>query len=444
MNFMSQKYRISAPQHITFNMHTVIKPQTASCYTVTSLYAKDFTYNLPPERIAVRPAEQRDQSRLLAACSTSRSISHHSFSDLPALLPAQSMIITNVTKVITARLEARKPTGGAVEILLLEPDNKHSAEDNLAQYALSRWKCMLGGRNLTADMILAGDANGCSFTAKICEKFSQEAIIEFCWQPSDITFGELIERAGNMPLPPYIKRRADASDAVRYQTVYARSPGSAAAPTAGLHFTPEILAQTEARGIARAELILAVGLGTFKPIETELIGDIVMHSEKIGISLAELQRITAHFNNNLPVICVGTTSLRAMESLYWFGVGILENRVDTEGTEFCVEQWTPYERRDNYPSASEALNTVINWAISNNLSELRGSTSLLIAPGYRFGTADGLITNFHQPGSTLLLLVAAFLGCNFWREVYGEALKDKDYRFLSYGDACLFRRFADK
>lgn len=425
-------------------MQATVKPDTATDFDsrVFSLQAVEFTYHLPPERIALRPAEHRDQSKLLMANSESNSISHHYFSELPALLPAQCMIITNATKVIAARLEARKPTGGVVEILLLEPDNEYSAEENLARYALSRWKCLLGGRNLVADMILVGDANGCSFIARICEKFSQEAILEFSWQPSDITFGELIESMGNIPLPPYMKRRADSSDTERYQTVYARSPGSAAAPTAGLHFTPEILAQTEARGITRAELILTVGLGTFKPIETELIGDIAMHSEKIGISIAELQRIAAHFDKNLPVICVGTTSLRAMESLYWFGVEILENKVNLKNTDFSVAQWTPYEHRNYYPSASEALNTVINWAISHNLSELRGSTSLLIAPGCHFGTADGLITNFHQPGSTLLLLVAAFLGDNFWRKVYDEALKDKGYRFLSYGDACLFRRFS--
>lgn len=408
------------------------------------LHSGDYTYHLPPGRIAVRPAERRDQSRLLAACSASHSISHHRFAELPTLLPAQSMIIANATKVIAARLEAQKPTGGMVEILLLEPDGAGPAEESLAQLGASRWKCMLGGRKLSTGMMLAGCADEYSFTARICEKHSLEAIVEFHWQPSDITFGELIDRVGNTPLPPYIKRRADTSDAERYQTVYARSPGSAAAPTAGLHFTPEIFTQIEARGIIRAELILTVGLGTFKPIETELIRDITMHSEKICVSLAELQKIIAHFDKNLPVTCVGTTSLRAMESLYWFGVEILENKANTAGEKFSVAQWVPYRKRSYYPPASDALGAAANWAASNNMSELRGSTSLLIAPGYRFGTADGLITNFHQPGSTLLLLVAAFLGTDFWRKVYDEALNDGGYRFLSYGDACLFRRDLNK
>lgn len=402
------------------------------------LQTADFTYILPPERIAVRPLARRDYSRMLIADAPTQSIIHRHFYDLPELLPADALLITNATKVIAARLEARKPTGGAVEIFLLEPADAPSAAEGLVMRGSCRWRCLLGGRKLRTGIILSGGSSGVEFTAAIVSEEGVERVLEFQWH-TGVTFGELIQRTGATPLPPYIKRRADAEDTERYQTVYAREEGAVAAPTAGLHFTPDVFAALESRGITRAEVVLAVGLGTFKPMEEEFVRDVVMHAEKIHITLTELRRITTHCTEKRPIVCVGTTSLRTIESLYWFGVELLEKRADTHLESFFVSQWTPYAERGYYPSAEEALGAVLQWANTNNLDEIRGATALMIAPGYRFGTAQGLLTNFHQPSSTLLLLVACFLGRNFWREVYHSALEN-DYRFLSYGDSSLLWR----
>ncbi len=403
------------------------------------LSTKDYTYELPPNRIAAHPAAKRESSRLLAAKANEREISHHIFSELPVLLPENTLLITNNTKVIPARIQAQKPTGGTVEIFLLEPAGDASVFDELRQCSTGRWRCLLGGRKMHAGMQLKGKSEQLSFTAVICNAYNCEAIIEFQWQPSELTFGELLSKLGTMPLPPYIKRSADVSDIERYQTVYARELGSVAAPTAGLHFTSDILDKLEKNGISRAELTLNVGLGTFKPITVDKVNDIEMHSEKIQITITELRRITNHFEKKMPVVCIGTTSLRTLESLYWFGVELLENRIGEDCDRIIVDQWMPYTSKKTYQPAFEALRAVIQWAEERNMDIINGTTSLLIAPKYHFGTANGLITNFHQPGSTLLLLAAAFLGSDFWRSVYNEALQ-YDYRFLSYGDACLFWR----
>lgn len=415
-------------------------PETSHDTTllIPGLKTEDFTYTLPPERIAVRPLAQRDHSRMLTADARTQSITHGHFYDVPEALPPDTLLIINATKVIAARLEARKSTGGAVEIFLLEPTDAPSAAEGLVMRGFCRWRCLLGGRNLRTGTILSGGSSGAEFTAVIASEEGVERVLEFQWN-SGLTFGELISRIGATPLPPYIKRRADDGDKERYQTVYAREEGAVAAPTAGLHFTPDVFAALESRGISCAEVVLAVGLGTFKPMEEEFVRDVEMHAEKIHVTLSALRRITAHCAEKRPVVCVGTTSLRTIESLYWFGVELMEKKADIHSDSFFVGQWTPYAERGYYPSAEEALGAVIQWANANNLDEIRGATALMIAPGYRFGTAQGLLTNFHQPGSTLLLLVACFLGRDFWREVYHSALEN-DYRFLSYGDSSLLWR----
>ncbi|WP_236668774.1 S-adenosylmethionine:tRNA ribosyltransferase-isomerase [Hymenobacter rubidus] len=401
----------------------------------------DFTYPLPAERIAPEPLPDRAASRLLV--SRDGVISDKTFRDLPGELPADSLLIFNDTRVVRARLLARRPTGGQVELFCLEPVAPHrSLELALQQTGSCTWRCLIGnGRRWKAGPVRLEFATADGQAATLhAERQTQEAgtaLIAFRWTPAELPFAEVLRAAGHLPLPPYIDRPDTAADAVRYQTVYAAAEGAVAAPTAGLHFTSEILAELQEKGIQTGHITLHVGAGTFQPVKADRMADHPMHTEPILVTAALLRQLLAH--RPRPVLAVGTTSLRTLETLYWLGAGLLlqPNATAPGSSELLVTQWQPYDMAPEATQISpeEALTALLRYLEALGTDTLEASTRLLIAPGYRFRLVDGLITNFHQPESTLLLLVAALLGTG-WRAVYEHALRH-GYRFLSYGDSSL-------
>ena len=410
-----------------------------------NLSIHDFSYLLPPERIAPEPLPDRAASRLLVSRNGQLSDKH--FRDLPAELPADSLLIFNDTRVVRARLLARRPTGGQVELFCLEPVAPHRAlELALQQTDHCTWRCLVGNGRRWKDGPVTLDfetADGQPATLR-AERQIQEAgtaLIDFRWEPAELPFAEVLRAAGHLPLPPYIARPDTAADALRYQTVYAAAEGAVAAPTAGLHFTPELLGELQQRGFAIGHITLHVGAGTFQPVKADRMADHPMHTEPILVTAALLRQLLAH--RPRPVLAVGTTSLRTLETLYWLGVGLLHATDSVSEitkpapAELLVTQWQPYdlaEFADNI-SAETALAALLRHLEAAGTDTLQANTRLLIAPGYRFRLVDGLITNFHQPESTLLLLVAALLGPG-WHAVYDHALAH-GYRFLSYGDSSL-------
>ena len=398
----------------------------------------DFTYPLPAGRIAPEPLPDRAASRLLV--SRSGIISDQNFRDLPGELPAGALLIFNDTRVVRARLLARRPTGGQVELFCLEPVAPHrSLELALQQTGHCTWRCLVGNGRRWRDgpVRLEFETRDGQPAILHAERQAQEtgtALIDFRWEPAELPFAEVLRAAGHLPLPPYIDRPDTAADAVRYQTVYAAAEGAVAAPTAGLHFTPEILTELQARGFAIGHVTLHVGAGTFQPVKADHMADHPMHTEPIIVTAALLRQLLAH--RPQPVIAVGTTSLRTLETLHWLGAGLLLNP-GAEPGELLVTQWQPYEQAEAAASISPeaALMALLGYLEARGTDTLEASTRLLIAPGYRFRLVNGLVTNFHQPESTLLLLVAALLGPG-WRAVYDHALAH-GYRFLSYGDSSL-------
>ncbi|HEX8658822.1 MAG TPA: S-adenosylmethionine:tRNA ribosyltransferase-isomerase [Hymenobacter sp.] len=408
------------------------------------LSVHDFTYVLPSDRIAPEPLPDRAASRLLV--SKQGVISDKGFRDLPSELPAGSMLVFNDTRVVRARLLARRPTGGQVELFCLEPVAPHrSLELALQQTGRCTWRCLVGNgrRWKEGPVTLEFETADGQATTLWAERQTQEvgtALIDFRWEPASLPFAEVLRAGGHLPLPPYLGRPDTATDAVRYQTVYAAAEGAVAAPTAGLHFTPELLAELQQRGFSIGHVTLHVGAGTFQPVKADHMADHTMHTEPILVTAALLRQLLAH--RPRPIVAVGTTSLRTLESLYWLGVALLQAQPATPpGTrptgELLVTQWQPYETTDPAAAASPevALAALLAHLEASGTDTLQASTQLLIAPGYRFRLVDGLITNFHQPESTLLLLVAALLGPD-WRAVYDHALAN-GYRFLSYGDSSL-------
>ncbi|GAA3993198.1 S-adenosylmethionine:tRNA ribosyltransferase-isomerase [Hymenobacter antarcticus] len=399
----------------------------------------DFTYPLPAERIAPEPLPDRAASRLLV--SRSGVISDKHFRDLPGELPADSLLIFNDTRVVRARLLARRPTGGQVELFCLEPVAPHrSLELALQQTGHCTWRCLVGnGRRWKEGPVTLEFTTTEGQTATLhAERQTQEAgtaLIDFRWEPATLPFAEVLRAAGHLPLPPYIARPDTATDAVRYQTVYAAVEGAVAAPTAGLHFTPEILAELREKGFSTGHITLHIGAGTFQPVKADHMAEHPMHAEPILVTAALLRQLLAH--RPRPVLAVGTTSMRTLETLFWLGVGLLQNPAGNEPHELLVTQWQPYEQAEAaaHISPEAALTALLRYLEAQGTDTLEASTRLLIAPGYRFRLISGLITNFHQPESTLLLLVAALLGPD-WRAVYDHALAH-DYRFLSYGDSSL-------
>lgn len=394
----------------------------------------DYTYHLPADRIAAHPLPDRDASRLLIY--RHEKIEESIYHDIAAHLPADSLIVFNDTRVIEARLLFQKPTGGVIEIFCLEPHEQYpDITTAMLQEDKVWWKCMIGGASKWKHgMMLQKEITHTDqkivLTASIKERRSDSFVIEFSWTPK-FSFAALLHEAGSIPLPPYIKREAQAEDAERYQTVYAAANGSVAAPTAGLHFTDHILNELHAKNIRSAFVTLHVGAGTFKPVKTATIGEHDMHAELIHVSRETIHSLYEYADKK--IIAVGTTSLRTIESLYWLGVKMY-NDPQLSAADCILHQWEAYELNVDI-TAKDALQSLLNWMHNNDLYTLTARTQLLIAPGYQLQLADILITNFHQPQSTLLLLVAAVAG-EGWRKIYDYAMEN-GFRFLSYGDGCL-------
>ncbi len=402
----------------------------------SSLLINDYTYTLPDDRIARYPLPERDASKLLVY--QNGVIMDAQYRDIGQYLPAGSLLVFNNTKVVEARMLFQKPSGGIIELFCLEPHERFGdISTGLLQQGRVHWKCLVGGASkwkpgqvLRKEM----EDNGVLITveAHYIEKQADCFVIEFSWGPAHWSFAEILHHAGLLPLPPYLKRVAESSDRERYQTIYAAHEGSVAAPTAGLHFTPALFDKLRQKDIHPAFLTLHVGAGTFKPVKAATIGDHLMHAELIDVQADGIRQLAGAGSN---LFAVGTTSLRTLESLYWMGVKtILDPSLPY--TSLPVEQWEVYEDRLalNLP-VKEALENLLQWMERSGLDRLLVKTQILIAPGYRLRTIKGLITNFHQPQSTLLLLVAAVAGDD-WRSIYEHALQH-DYRFLSYGDGCL-------
>ena len=399
-----------------------------------NLSIKDFTYDLPAQKIANYPLAERDESRLLIyrKGNITEDIYHH----LANHIPPDSLLVFNNTKVIEARLLFQKPTGGVIELFCLEPDEQYpditTAMRNEGQVL---WKCLVGGaskwkKGQRLQKQITNGSKSIVLHAAYKEKGADHFIIQFSWSPADLTFAEILHGAGAIPLPPYIKRPAEASDAQRYQTVYANTDGSVAAPTAGLHFTPYVFDRLKERNIQTAFVTLHVGAGTFKPVKTQTIGDHDMHAESISVSSTTIEQLLNKIGDD--IIAVGTTSLRTVESLYWLGVKTMVSP-SIENPE--LTQWEVYDGLPNNIDSRTALQSLLAWMRTNDKEFLVTKTQIIIVPGYQPRLATAIITNFHQPSSTLLLLVAALIG-DQWKKVYDYALKN-NFRFLSYGDGSL-------
>jgi len=397
----------------------------------------NYTYHLPDDRIAPHPLADRDASKLLVY--RDGIISDQNFHQLADFLPANSLLFFNNTRVMEARIIFQKPSGGFIEVFCLEPhESLGTISKALHQKKSVLWKCLIGGASKwKKGMILEKKAESAESSlclqAKLLEKKSDHFIIEFSWKPSEIDFVNVLHLIGAIPLPPYIKRKPSADDSERYQTIYADQQGSVAAPTAGLHFTDSLFSKLASKNIHPEFLTLHVGAGTFKPVKAERMEGHDMHPEYIDVSRSTIEKLVASLDQ--PIFAVGTTSLRTLESLYWMGTKTLPNpAIDFD--DVAVQQWDPYEQTSKEISASESINALLHWMSLRKMERILTKTKLLIAPGYPFRIIDGLITNFHQPQSTLLLLVSALIG-DEWKKVYQYALEN-EFRFLSYGDGCLF------
>lgn len=397
---------------------------------IQSIDLKEYEYTLPEERIAKHPLEKRDHSKLL---EYKNGVLHHRhFFDLPTLLDSDSLLVYNNTKVIPARLIFQRQTGARIEVFLLQPVAPSRV---MSQIMASKkpvvWETMIGnvkkwkeGEELQGTVTVAN--RQVILTARLLNRVLKQ--VEFSWSDEEIAFVDLVEACGETPLPPYLNRKAEEEDKSRYQTVYSEKEGAVAAPTAGLHFTEEIFSGLRKKGIQEAALTLHVSAGTFQPIKVDTVEEHTMHSEQMEITLETIEKLLKHEGK---IVAVGTTSVRTLESMYWFGVQLLENR----GGIFQIEKLAPYTRRETLPTRKEALEAIVKEMNAKSVDSLLGTTEIFLFPGYQFQLVDGLITNFHQPGSTLVLLIAALLGKD-WKMVYQEALAN-NYRFLSYGDSSL-------
>ena len=400
---------------------------------IPDIKIEDYNYVLPDERIAKYPLSERDSSKLLVykdgACAETV------FKNLPQHIPAGSMMVFNDTKVVPARLFFKRPTGAHIEIFCLEPDTPSEYNTNFATTGNCRWKCVIGNSKRLKDNELlhldsdSGEFDGISPKARLISRDGQTGIVEFSWQ-GGIPFSELLERCGRIPIPPYLNRATEAIDIERYQTLYAHIRGSVAAPTAGLHFTSEVLEAIAGRGVDIENVCLHVGAGTFLPVKSSTIASHPMHREPFSVSRNLLCRILSATGG---ITAVGTTSVRTLESLYYAGASCIE-----KGHPEDVTQWAPYEREWTY-STKEALEALVKYLDDNGLDKLQIGTRIIIVPGFDFRLVDRMVTNFHQPQSTLLLLISAFVGGD-WQTIYNYAL-GHGFRFLSYGDSSLlFRR----
>lgn len=418
---------------------------------------EEYDYPLPDERIAKFPLAERDSSKLLV-CLNGK-VSEDRFTSLPHYLPKGALMVFNNTRVIQARLHFRKETGALIEVFCLEPLVPREYVSMFAQTDSCVWLCMVGnlkkwkGGTLTRAIEVNGqpvelcvermdDATSSVRGMTYCTTSSPEFPVRFSWHSQDerpITFAEVLQACGELPIPPYLNRKTQESDLRTYQTVYSKVDGSVAAPTAGLHFTENVLKALDDCGIERDEVTLHVGAGTFKPVKSEFIGDHAMHSEYIVVRRATIEKLIAHGGE---AIAVGTTSVRTLESLYYIGL-ILLRHPDASEEELHVPQWMPYESADDIPTL-EALGAILRWMETGGYDCLHTTTQIIIVPGYKFHIVRRMVTNFHQPKSTLLLLVSAFVGNHadgtpVWRDIYDFALAH-DFRFLSYGDSSILGR----
>ena len=393
----------------------------------------EYNYQLPDERIAKFPIAERDHSKLLVY--EHGQISDDVFYHLPKYLPKNSLMVFNNTKVIQARLHFRKETGALIEIFLLEPIVPADYEQMFQTVGSCSWSCLVGNLKKWKEGELTRqiEVNGQSFTLRASRRGEHGTghQIDFEWDAQTVSFSEILEAVGELPIPPYLNRKTQESDKTTYQTVYSKIKGSVAAPTAGLHFTEKVLHEIDACGIDREELTLHVGAGTFKPVKSECIEGHEMHSEYISVRRQTLEKLLQH---DASAIAVGTTSVRTLESLYYIGLK-LESSPDLSEDELHVSQWEPYEQKGASIPAAQAIQNIVEYLDRYQRSVLNTSTQIIIAPGYEYKIVKVLITNFHQPQSTLLLLVSAFLKGD-WRRVYDYALSN-DFRFLSYGDSSL-------
>ena len=390
----------------------------------------EYDYPLPDERIAKYPLAERDTSKLLLY--KGGEIIEENFANLPSFIPQGALMVFNNTRVIQARLRFRKETGAQIEVFCLEPEQPADYQQMFQETKECVWQCLVGNSSRWKSGVLSQVINigGVDVTLSV-ERVSSAAVnlVRFFWD-GGFTFAELLEAAGELPIPPYLNRKTEENDKNTYQTVYSKVKGSVAAPTAGLHFTPAVLSALDAVGVQRGEVTLHVGAGTFKPVKSELIADHEMHEEYIEVQRSLLERIVAAGG---AAVAVGTTSVRTLESLYFLGEKVSENPA-IEESELCVGQWEPYNREHTL-STVEALTALLQWLDAKGLDRVHSHTRIMIAPGYNFRIVKAIVTNFHQPKSTLLLLVSAFIGGN-WRKVYDYALAH-GFRFLSYGDSSL-------
>ena len=394
----------------------------------------DFNYNLPDERIAKFPIAQRDHSKLLVY--RHGEVSDDTFYHLPDYLPEGALMVFNNTKVIQARMHFRKETGALIEVFLLEPADPTDYELMFQLTSHCSWLCLIGNLKkwkegtLKRDFTIKGER--LTLTATRRQMVGNSHWVDLEWNNANVTFAEILEEVGELPIPPYLNRNTEESDKTTYQTVYSKIKGSVAAPTAGLHFTEDVLHAIDEKGIDREEVTLHVGAGTFKPVKSEEIEGHEMHTEYICVRRETLEKLIAH---DAKAIAVGTTSVRTLESLYYMGCRLVRNP-DLSERELHIDQWEPYEERagEEIPPV-EALKHLLDWLDRNHLPALHSSTQIIIAPGYEYKIVKMLVTNFHQPQSTLLLLVSAFVKGD-WHKIYDYALTH-DFRFLSYGDSSL-------
>lgn len=400
---------------------------------IPELHIEDYHYVLNETRIAKYPLPERDASKLLHY--RNGEIQEYHFRDLPSLLPDKALMVFNDTKVVPARLHFQRETGALIEVFCLEPVDPVEYNTAFAATASCTWKCVIGNaKKWKADVLhlynpgQEADIEALGLEASLVERDGQTGTVRFSWR-SGAPFSAVLEKAGNVPIPPYLNRESESIDTERYQTLYAHIRGSVAAPTAGLHFTQAVLDQIRAKGIDMETVCLHVGAGTFLPVKSSLVSEHPMHREPFAVSRDLLQRLR---DRKVPLVAVGTTSVRTLESLYYLGVSCLET-----GRPSDVEQWAPYQREYPY-STEQALDALIRYLDENHRDTLVAGTRIIIVPGFRFRLVDRLITNFHQPESTLILLVSAFVNGD-WRNIYDYAL-EHGFRFLSYGDSSLLER----
>ncbi|OYT16349.1 MAG: S-adenosylmethionine tRNA ribosyltransferase [Bacteroidetes bacterium 4572_77] len=396
---------------------------------------QEYNYLLDSEKIAQYPLSKRDESKLLIYDGQPKTRIFNQISDY---LPQGSQLYFNDTKVVQARLNFAKKTGARIEIFCLEPvEPTREIQDAFLQTSGVVWKCLVGNRKKWKQdaLVMPFVHKNSSYLLK-AERLKDEreySYIRFTWQPENLDFASILEETGKIPLPPYMNRADEKEDKIRYQTIYAKNDGSVAAPTAGLHFTKGVFDSLKQKNISLHHLTLHVGAGTFKPVSDDVVGKHLMHTEQILVKKPIIQQLIKPSGKT---IAVGTTSIRTLESLYWIGVKIIRQPKENS---YTLSQWEAYELDEAdqiLPSKKESLQAIVNYLEENNLEELRSETQILIGPGYEFKVIDGMITNFHQPKSTLLLLISAYLGYA-WKDIYDYALHN-DFRFLSYGDSCLF------